>query len=70
MNYSNIYFICPACNMDCTNAAHLNKHLNICLKYDEFIKQYKLNNISNCEKCNMKFINDKYLKEHKIICNK
>lgn len=68
MNSSDIYFICPACKEDQSNAANLNKHLNNCVKYDDFIKHYKVSNTISCNNCKIQFINELILKEHETNC--
>lgn len=46
-----IDFICPACNISKGNACALNKHLQNCELYDEWIKTYIPPKTTQCESC-------------------
>jgi hypothetical protein len=61
-------FVCPACKIDMYTASTLNKHLESCLKYDEFIKKYVPPRIYECLTCHKKFSNEKYLEFHHQHC--
>jgi len=47
---------CQCCNQKCGTIANLNKHLSICPKYHEWIKNYKPPQSIRCEKCKRNFI--------------
>ncbi len=49
------YFICQACNTKHENACTLNKHLSVCLNYDEWIKTYIPPHYRTCHDCNLVF---------------
>jgi len=68
MNTLHSIYICTACNLDCVNAAALNKHLSNCDKYSEWIKTYKSPDGIICDECDLKFININSLLDHKQRC--
>ena len=49
-------YICQCCNEDQVTASNLNKHLNTCCKYDEWIKNYKPPSSKLCILCHRNFI--------------
>ncbi len=59
-------FNCLACTESYYTHASLNKHIQSCIKYNEWIKTY--NPIYfKCKECSLNFINKKYLNSHN--CN-
>ena len=63
-------FKCPACSIDHMNPTNLNKHLNECTAYPDWIKSYSTPIYIKCDKCSSVFSNKKTLSEHKINCDK
>lgn len=51
-----LHFICPACLEDLSYASNYNKHLYICVKYQEYLKSYKPPIATQCESCELYFI--------------
>ena len=50
------YFTCQACNIEYEYISELNKHLLICVEYDDWIKTYIPPKIETCQKCERHFI--------------
>lgn len=62
-----LYYECMACKRYERTAASLNKHINECTEYNNFIKTYKPSNYFLCSNCGIKFISKDNLKSHS--CN-
>ena len=60
-------FECIACNKCQKTATNLNRHLNECKEYENFIKKYIPPKNIPCKKCNLTFISREYLNNH--TCN-
>ena len=60
-------FLCQACKIDFSSASNLNKHLNVCDKYDEWYKNYKPPICKECRNCHRKFLKE-YFEEHVQTC--
>ena len=58
-----IDYYCEACNKDLLSGANLNKHLQICEKYKEWIKEYKPVYFK-CKICLKTYSNEEFLKIH------
>ena len=62
-----LYYECMACKKLETTPASLNKHINECKYYNEFIKTYKPPKYIECSYCNTQFISKDKLKIHTCI---
>lgn len=62
-------FTCPACNEECYFASNLNKHLQKCIKYEEWLKNYKIPESKTCEDCKRQIISE-YFINHVMKCKK
>lgn len=60
---------CSACN-EIYDFYSINKHLQICEKYDNWIENYVPPKTEPCDICNLNFIDNIYLEKHKINCKK
>lgn len=60
-------FYCPACKIDQHYPTNLNKHLEICKIYPEWIKTYKPPKTFDCKHCELKFVRQTNLDEHILI---
>jgi DNA-directed RNA polymerase subunit RPC12/RpoP len=54
---------CLACKKDLLYAAKLNKHLQICDKYTEWLKNYKPIYFK-CKKCLKTYLSEEFLENH------
>ena len=66
----NFIISCPACEKIFDNHSSLNKHIQNCIIYDSWIKNYIPSKTFTCLKCEMKFISEEYLLLHKTKCEK
>jgi hypothetical protein len=63
--------VCPACKKDFCYASNLNKHLNNCEIYPEWIKTYVPPKTIDCKGCTSKFTNQLDFDNHLInYCKK
>lgn len=58
-----IDYFCPACEKDLSSPVNLNKHLHICNKYQEWIKNYKPVYFK-CEECLKTYVSKEFLENH------
>lgn len=58
-----IDYFCPACKKDLSSPANLNKHLHICDKYQEWVKEYKPLYYT-CEICLNTYATKDFYKNH------
>lgn len=68
MNYIIKNLECVSCRKKCLNLYELNKHLQSCDLYDEWLKTYIPPGEIKCEKCSTIFVNKEYLDSHKKNC--
>ena len=61
---------CPACKKIFNNHSILNKHIENCIIYDFWIKNYIPPKTYNCIKCKINFATEDYLMSHIINCEK
>lgn len=59
-----IDYSCSSCKKDLLSIANLNKHLQTCDKYEDWIKEYKPIYF-NCKICLKTYSNEEFLKNHK-----
>jgi hypothetical protein len=64
----NFIIICPACKKIIDNYSILNRHIQTCILYDSWIKNYIPPKTFNCENCEIKFASEEYLISHKSNC--
>ena len=68
MNNINKYLECQACKEKYIYITEINKHLDFCILYKEWLKNYIPPTGIKCENCNKIFVNEEYLNEHKNKC--
>ena len=59
-----IDYCCPACDKNLLSIAKLNKHMQICDKYEEWLKKYKPVYF-NCKSCLKSYATKEFLENHK-----
>lgn len=59
-----LYYECIACKKFERTPASLNKHINECKEYNNFIKTYKPSKYISCFKCGINYACKNNLKSH------